>query len=406
MGSGRSTSSRSRQYLRSGLVVGQVAVSFMLLIGAGLMIRSFLKMQEVDPGFRPDHLLTLRMSPSFSHYTTPQQFATLFDNVLRNVGNVGGVVSVALVSNVPFSPNGVVSGPGNTNFEIEGRLVSKGELAPQVDTTTVSSGYFDTIRQPLLSGRNFNDHDDTKALRVAVINQAMAKHRWPAEDAVGKRITFDHGQTWITIAGVVGDAREYGVIRPVNDEVYLPLTQGNFAANMVARTSMDPLSISSLVQAAVHNAGAQVAVDRVETIERFQQESIAAPRVTTILLGLFAVLAMIISASGIAAVMALSVSQRTQELGIRMALGAQRQSIIRMVVGQGLALAVVGTVVGIAGAIALTRLLETLLFATSPTDILTFAGVSAVFLAVAAIACFIPARQVTTIDPLIALRQE
>jgi predicted permease len=406
MGSGRTTSSRSRQYLRSGLVIGQVAVSFMLLIGAGLMIRSFLKLQQVDPGFNPDRLLSLRISPSFSRYTRPEQFITLRENLLRNAKAVGGVESAALASNIPFSPNGVASGPGNANFEVEGRLVSKGELAPQVDITIVSAGYFETIRQPLLGGRNFTERDDAKALKVAVINQTMARHRWPTEDPVGKRVTFDHGQTWITIAGIVGDVKEYGLHRPISDEIYLPLEQGNFAGNLVIRTAIDPMSISPLIRAAIRDVDPQLAVDRVETIERLQQESIAAPRVTTILLGLFAALALIISASGIAAVMALSVSQRTQELGIRMALGAQRESIIRMVVGQGLILAVAGTALGIAGAIALTRLLSTLLYATSPTDVFTFAAVSMVFLAVATVACFIPARQVTAIDPLIALRQD
>jgi predicted permease len=406
MGSGRTTSSRRRQYLRSGLVIGQVAVSFMLLIGAGLMIRSFVKLQQVDPGFRPDHLLSLRLSPSFSKYTQPEQFIGLWDNVLRNAKAVGGVESVALASNIPFSPNGVVSGPGNRNFEIEGRLVANGELAPEVATTVVSTDYFQTIRQPLLAGRNFTDHDDVKALRAAIINQTMARHRWPSEDPIGKRVTFDHGQTWSTIIGIVGDAREYGLHRPVGDEIYFPLLQTAFAANLVLRTSIDPMSVSTLIRAAVHDADPQLAVDRVETIERLQQESIAAPRVTAILLGLFAVLALIISASGIAAVMALSVSQRTQELGIRLALGAQPESIVRMVVGQGLALALAGTAVGILGAVGLTRLLSTLLYATSPTDMFTFAAVSAVFLTVAAVACFIPARQVTAIDPLIALRQD
>ncbi|MEP6539063.1 MAG: ABC transporter permease [Bryobacteraceae bacterium] len=406
MGSGRTTSSRGRQYLRSGLVIGQVAVSFMLLIGAGLMIRSFLKLQEVDPGFNTSHLLTLRLSPSFSRYTTPQQFINLWDNVLRNTKAVGGVESAALASNFPFSPNGVANGPGNVAFEIEGRLVSKGELAPQVDTTIISSDYFQTIQQPLVTGRDFTDHDDAKALKVAVINQTMARHRWPSEDPIGKRITFDHGDTWITISGVIADAREYGAQRAITDEIYLPLAQSAFAGNLVVRTSIDPMSVSSLIRAAIHSVDPQLAVDRVETIERLRGESVAAPRVTAILLGLFAMLALIISASGIAAVMALSVSQRRQELGIRMALGATRESIVRMVVGQGLTLALVGTVFGIAGAIALTRLLAALLYATSPTDMLTFCGVSAIFLSVAAVACFIPARQVTGIDPLIALRQD
>ena len=262
------------------------------------------------------------------------------------------------------------------------------------------------VRQPIVRGRTFTDHDDLKALPVAVINQTMAKHRWASEDPVGKRISFDQGQHWITIAGVVGDVKEYGLDRPMGDEVYVPLLQANFAANLVLRTAGDPMVIAPAVRAALHDVDPQLAVDRVNTVERLQQESVAAPRVMTVLLGIFAGLALVISACGIAAVMALSVSQRTQELGIRMALGAAPDSVVRMVVKQGLLLAAAGTMVGIVGSIVLTRLLKSLLFETSPTDVVTFVAVATVFLTIAAIACFIPARQVTSIDPLIALRQE
>jgi putative ABC transport system permease protein len=405
-GSGRTTASPGRRRLRAGLVVAQVAVSFMLLIGAGLMIRSFARLQQAPTGFNPDHLLTMRLSPNFSRYTTGPQLNTLRDAILRQTQAIAGVESTALTSNFPFNPRGVANGPGATSFEIEGWPVSKGELAPLVDTTVVSSDYFRTIRQPLLQGRAFTDHDDANALRVGLINQTMARHRWPSEDPIGKRVTFDHGQHWITIAGVIGDAKEYGLDRPMGDEIYVPLTQSGFAGNLVVRTAADPMALLPRVRGALHDIDAQLAVDQVSTVQRLQQESMAAPRVVTILLGVFAGLALVISACGIAAVMALSVRQRTQELGIRMALGAAPQSVVRMVVGQGLILAVAGTVAGIGGAIALTRLLKTLLYETSPTDISTFIAVTVLFLAIAAIACFIPARQVTEIDPLIALRQE
>jgi putative ABC transport system permease protein len=222
---------------------------------------------------------------------------------------------------------------------------------------------------------------------------------------VGKRISFDQGQHWITIVGVVADVKEYGLDRPVKDEVYTALQNG-FVGNLVVRTAGDPSSLAKAVRAGLHDVDPQLAVDRVQTLERLQQESVASPRVTTILLGLFALLALIISASGIAAVMALSVTQRTSELGIRMALGASRESIVLMVVRHGLLLALTGTIAGIAGAVAVTRLLATLLYGTSPTEVSTFAGVSLLFLAVAAVACLIPARAVTAIDPVIALRQD
>jgi putative ABC transport system permease protein len=408
-GGGRTSSGGDRQRLRSGLVIAQVAVSFMLLIGAGLMIRSFLRLQQVNPGFRTDRLLTLRMTANFSHYKLAQQFADLNTRVLARMRAQPGVESASLTANVPFSAQGIANGPGDTLFQIEGKPISKGEIAPLVDVSVVSSGYFDTIRQPVLQGRAFTDRDDANALNVAVVNQTMARHRWRTEDPVGKRVSLDGGATWIAIQGVVGDAREYGPGRIVHDELYLPALQGlrfGFANNLVVRTASDPANFSQLIRVALHQIDPQLAVDQVITIERLQQDSVASPKVTAVLLGIFAALAMAISATGIAGVMSLAVAQRTHELGIRMALGAPRGGVLRMIVGQGLTLAAIGTGVGIAGAMALTRLLSSLLYDTSPTDVLTFVAVSCVFLTVAAVSCFVPARQVTAIDPLTALRVE
>jgi putative ABC transport system permease protein len=370
------------------------------------MIRSFVKLQSQNPGFSADRVLAMRLSPNFSKYTQPQQLTNLNNSILQQVREVSGVQAVATASSFPFNPAGVAQGPGNTFFEIEGRPISKGEVAPQVDVTVVSASYFQTLRQPMVAGREFTEHDDAKALPVAIVNQTMVRHRWPAEDPIGKRISVDQGKTWIQIVGVVADAKEYGLERAVHDEVYAPVLQNGFANNLVIRTAGDPMSVAAAIRAAIHSVDPQLAIDRMNTIERFASDSMASPRVTAILLGLFAGLAVIISACGIAAVMALSVSQRFNELGIRMALGASRESIVYMVVRQGLTLAIAGTAVGLAGAIALTRLLSSLLYATSPTDAVTFVAVSLLFLTVAAIASFIPARQVTAIDPLKALRQE
>jgi predicted permease len=319
---------------------------------------------------------------------------------------VSGVEAAALATNFPFNPNGVATGPQSIGFAVEGRTVSKGELAPVVSVATVSSDYFETIRQPVLQGRAFTEQDDAKTLQAAIVNQALARHYWPAELPIGRRISLDQGKRWLTIVGVVGDAKEYGLERPVGDEVYLPLLQSGFAGNLVVRTAANPMTVTSAVRAALREVDSQLAVDRVKTMESLQSDSLASPRVTTILFGLFAVLALLISASGIAAVMALSVTQRRNELGIRMALGATPRSVLYMVVRQGLALALAGTALGIAGSLGLTRLLATLLYNTSPTDAFTFAAVSLVFMIVAAVACFLPARQVTTIDPSVALSQE
>jgi putative ABC transport system permease protein len=405
-GAGRATSSRSHQGLRSALVVAQVAVSFILLMGAGLMIRSFVQLQQVDPGFRPDHLLAMRLSYSFTSHSRPEDAQTLWDNLLPKIKALGGVESVGLTSNFPLNPGGIASGPGNNTFEIEGQPVPKGQLAPQVDITVSGDGYFETIRQPLIRGRTFTQRDTAKSLPVAVINQTMVQHRWQSTDPLGRRVTFDEGKTWVTIVGVVGDVREYGLDRPVEDEIYFPVRQQPFVNNLIVRTAMDPMSIAPLIRRVIHEVDPHIAVDRTNSVANFRDYSMAPALVTTTLLGIFAGLALLISASGIAAVMALSVTQRTHELGIRLALGASRQSIVHMVVRHGLKLAFLGTALGIVGSIGVTRLLASLLYATSPTDVLTFAAVSAFFLAVAAMACFLPTRQVTAIDPVIALRQE
>jgi putative ABC transport system permease protein len=407
---GQTTAGNARQRLRAALVVAQVAVSFVLLVGAGLMLRSIVTLQHVDPGFRLDHLLTMRLSINFTHYTTSAQGEELSNNLVRKLSALGGVESAAVASNYPFSKQGILAGPGKNGILVEGRLPIPGEVPPQVDADLVSPEYFSTIRQPLLAGRYFTDHDDEKALQVVIINQSLARHLWPAESPIRKRISFDQGQHWNTIAGVVGDAREYGLERGSPEKIYLPELQNGGATGganrVVLRTALDPMSVLPLVRAAIHSVDPQLAIDQVDTMERLQQDSLSSPRTTTILLGIFAGLALLISATGIAGVMALSISQRTRELGVRMALGQSRRSIIQMVVRQGLVLAVAGTVVGMAGALGLARLLSSLLYQTSPTDALTYAAVALVFLSAALASCFVPAHRVTTIDPSICLRQE
>jgi putative ABC transport system permease protein len=417
-GSGRTTAGRGRQLLRNGLVVAQVAVSFILLIGAGLMLRSFVKLMEVNPGFRTDHLLSMRLTPNFAKYgKNPSQIPTLMDSIMRHVNAIHGVELATLVSNVPLSPSGIAGGPGFNEFRIFGRMATPGELGPTVDITVADTSYFQTIGQAIVAGRDFSLHDDDKVPLVAVINQTMARHNWPSGDAVGQRIAFAFKpDTLITIVGVVADTREYGLANPAKSEIYMPMAQnypnaitagvGGFTGNLIVRSPLDPAVMTPLIREAMRDVDPFMGLDQIGTLEHFQYESIAAPRVTTTLLGVFAALALLISSSGIAAVMTLSVTQRTRELGIRMALGAERRTIVSMVVRQGLALALVGIAVGVCGAMALTRLLTTLLYATSPTDVETFLAVSLVFLAVGALACFVPARQVTTIDPLIALREE
>ncbi len=391
---------------RSLLAVAQVAVSFMLLIGAGLMVRSLIKLQQVNPGFDPERTLVMRLSPNWSKYTTGQQYQDFSLRVLEKMKSQPGVLSAAMATNYPLNPLGIANGPFNRNFLIEGGSVNESELAPRADYRAVSKDYFQTIRQPLVKGRFFDETDRRDSLQVAVINQSLAQRRWGNEDPIGKRVSFDQGRNWVTIVGVVGDTRHYGLSREATDEIYRSVEQWQGAQFLLARTAANPSSVIRQLRSAVYELDSETAIDHVQTLEDARSEAMASPRLTAILLGLFAALALVITAAGIAGVMALSVSQRTHEMGIRMALGATRGNLLWMALRQGMALVLVGLAIGAIGALALTRLMSTLLFAVEPTDPLTFLAVSLALAAVAAVACFVPARRVTTIDPLTALRSE
>ena len=405
-GSGRTTSSTRRQRARSVLIVAQVAISFMLLIGAGLMVRSLIKLQQVKPGFNPESVLLMRISPNWSKHTTSDQNLLLYRRLLDKAQAQSGALSVAIASTFPLNPLGITFGPFNTRFQIEGQPLAAGDPGPEADIRIVSPDYFATIRLPLVKGRTFTEQDKDKAPLVAMINQAMARHRWNDEDPIGKRVTFDQGQNWTTIVGVVGDVKQYGLNREAADELYQPLEQNVGANNLLVRTTSDPMSMAALMREVIHEVDPEIAIDNVQTLERVRSESLASPRLTAVLLGLFAALALVITAAGIAGVMALSVSQRTHELGVRMALGATSARVMAMVMRQGMTLVVAGLAVGVVGAFALTQLMSALLFSIEPTDPVTFLAVGLVLIAVAAVSCFLPARRVTAIDPMIALRSE
>lgn len=403
---GRTTVSRRWRRLRGALVIAQVAVSVILLAGAGLMIRSFAKLQSQRPGFSPDRILTLRITPGFPPYQVQTIRTRLGEPLIAKIRATPGIESAAMSSTFPFNPVGLVSGPNSNGFDIQDRPLAAGQPKPTTDIRVVGTNYFETIRQPIVKGRTFTEQDITeKAPPAAIINQAMARHYWPNEDPIGKRLSFDNRASWTEIVGIAGDAKDYGLDHAPVDEIYLAYRNG-WVPRLVVRTGMDADNAAPLLRAAIREIDSHLAIDQIMTIERAEYDSMASPRVMTFLLGIFAGLAVLISSSGIAAMMALSVSQRTREIGIRVALGAQRSAIVNMVVSNGLMLALAGAALGMAGAAALTKLLSSFLFGISPTDALTFAGVSAFFLLVVAAACYIPARQVTAIDPLNALRQE
>ncbi len=279
---GRTTTGSSRQRIRSMLVVGQVAFSFLLLIGAGLMIRSFVALQQVNPGFDQSRLLTMRLSPDFSRYTQTSQIAILNDNILREVSAVPGVEHAGLATNFPFNKSGIARGPANANIKIEGEDNSRNRVSGTVDIIAVSPGYFDAIRQTMLDGRDFNGHDDIAAPVVVIVNQTMAHRRWPEGSPVGKRVSTTNGTSWVQVVGVVSDVREYGLDRPPREELYVVANQRGTQANLVVRALGDPSAIRDSVRAAIHKVDSGLAVDRMETIEDLRAESVATPRTTTI----------------------------------------------------------------------------------------------------------------------------
>ncbi|MBA3767474.1 MAG: ABC transporter permease, partial [Acidobacteria bacterium] len=403
--SGRATSG-GKNRLRSLLVIMQVAISFTLLIGAGLMLRSLVKLQQVNPGFNPEKVLVMRLAPNWSKQTTQAQSVEYFRRVISRVKEQSGVEVAALSSNYPLNPRGITRGPNNISIQLEGHSLSEGQLAPQVDPRAITPDYFRTIGAPLIRGRMFTDTDDEKAPLVGIINESAARHRWGSEDPVGKRVTTDNGETWVTIIGIVGDVRQYGLEREPSDEFYNPVAQAPFAGFLLVKTMSDPMSIARLMRDTVHQADPDTAIDEVRTLQQVREDSVASPRLTAWLLALFAALALAITAAGITGVMALSVTQRTREIGIRMALGATRARILTMVMRQGMTLVIIGLVVGIIGALTLNKLMAALLFATPAADPMTFAEVSFLLIAVAGAACFVPALRATSIDPMLALRSE
>ncbi len=400
----RATASVSRGRMRSVLLGAQVAFSFVLLIGAGLMLRSFVKLMQVSPGFsNDDKVLSARLTLNFSHFTGPEQTREFYRSVFQKLDANPEIISKGVLSTIPLAPG---IGRFNTRFQVEGHAVADPGQRPTLDQRVTTPDYFRTVGIPLLRGRAFTDFDHDKSERVCIINQSMAQHHWPNEDAVGKRISFDNGENWITIAGVVGDVRTYGLDREVGDEAYIPLAQGAFANSIFLRTNSEPLRVADALRAAVREVNATVPVDRIQTLEKVKSESLANPRLTAGLMTLFAGLALLITAAGIGGVMAVTVSQRTHEIGIRMALGASPAQVQRMVLRQGLTVVAGGLALGIAGAMVLGDVMKKLLFAVQPTDPATFVAVSVVLLLCAAVACWLPARRAATIDPMIALRTE
>jgi predicted permease len=402
-GGSQSTIGRVKHRMRSLLIVAQVAVSFLLLIGAGLMLRSFAKLQHVDPGFQPENVLTMNVSLDFVKYNTGDKQRAFFENLLEKIQVQSGVKSAAASMMIPFTADMTMT----SDFQIEGQAPAPGQALPKADFRIVSPSYFEALHIPILNGRGFLQTDRPGNPDVAILNRSAVSHLWGSQNPVGTRFSTDGGKTWTQVVGVVGDIKQYGLDKDAADEIYVPMAQNPMMeSSLVIKTAVEPMSIARGVIELLHAVDPNQPAARIRSLEQVRAESVAAPRLTTNLLGLFALLALAIAATGIGGVMALAVGQRRHEIGVRMAIGARPGEILRMILGQGMALALIGVALGLFGALWLTRLLQQLLFEVAPTDPLTYVGVAAVLGLAAFMACYVPARRASRVDPIIALRVE
>jgi putative ABC transport system permease protein len=400
---------QAKNRVRSALIVSQVAFSFMLLIGAGLMLRSLIKMLRVNPGFVPQRVLAMRTTFSFNKYAKQEQLVDAIKKAIDRVQAEPGVLSATISSSYPLEPEAIAAGPSAsaTSFKIQGRDLAPGEALPVGSFTAISPGYFRTLGIPLKAGRDFTDVDGSKdGLQAAMINEAMKRRTWPNDDPIGKLISVDDGKTWQTIIGVAADVREFGLDHPAAPEIYLPHSEFPAPATLAVRTIADPRSMGEAITRALHEVDPQLAVTHIVTLEQARAESTASPRVTASLLGIFGGLALVIAAAGIGGIMALAVSQRVREIGIRIALGAQPSKILGMILGQGVLLAALGVGIGLLGALVVTSMVKSLLFEVTPTDPVTFLCVAVVLVTAAIMASYLPARRAAAIDPIEALRTE
>lgn len=402
---GRSDVSQGRQNFRRLLVVSEVALSLVLLVGAGLMMKSFWRLQNVELGYNPENLLTMDIALPQARYPERKQAALFQQRLMERIKALPGVTSAAAVNILPLSGGNSCDG-----MTIEGRPPASAADVPCVEVRSNSPDYFRTMGIPLIRGRALSDHDNADAPPVVLINESFARTFFPGEDPVGKRINHsapDVPPVWREVVGVVGDVRHFGLDAEPLPEFYEPLMQApNWGTSLVVRSDSDPASLAAAVRGEVYALDKDLPVYNLKSMRDLVAESVAQPRFRTLLLAIFAAVALLLSATGLYGVMNYWVTQRTREIGVRMALGAQASDVLRMVVGQGMALAVAGVVVGLLAAFGLTRVISSLLFGVTATDPWTFAGVPLLLCAVAFVASYIPARRATKVDPMEALRYE
>ena len=401
----RATAGVAARRAQSVLVVAEVALSLILLVMAGLMIRSFAKLTNIDPGMGTANVMSMRINRSPAKSRDGAQNAIFYQSVIDRVKTLPGIEAVGVASHMPF----VFTEDWPITVE---SVANAGVQTQSIDTRTVSSDYFNTMQIPLVSGQFFSTEDGPQAPPVIMVNQAMVNRYWSNQDPLRKRIKIgnaDAKSPWFTVKGVVKDSAQASLDNDIRPEIYFPLGQmaGRYRRmNLAVRTSVDPKSTLAAIQSAIREIDKDQPVYQVQTIEELIRDTIATRRFALMILISFAVLALVLAMSGIYGVISYSVSQRTQEIGIRMALGARSGDVLRLVLVQFMRLTVIGVVLGLVGAYALTRLMTSLLFGVTATDVTTFVFVSATLSLVALVACLIPARRATRVDPLVALRYE
>jgi len=401
-----STADKAGRSVRRALVVAEVALALTLLVGASLLIKSVARLQRVEPGFDPGNLLTFTLSLPQSKYPSDTQQVAFFDQVLPRIATVPGVRAAGATSVLPFGGSWATG-----SFEVEGLQAAPNQPGPWGDIRAVDPNFFAALRVPLRRGRVFTEQDGPGAPRVAVVDDEMVRRYWPNADPIGKRLAFpgppDRPREWITVVGVVGHTKHEGLDADARVQLYLPYRQaGDNQMAVVVRTAGDPLQAVNAVRAAVRTVDKDQPLAQVRTMDELLEASVGQRRLSMLLLGLFSAIALVLSAVGIYGVMSYTVAQRTREIGVRMALGAARTSVLGLVMRQGVALALVGVAAGVLASLALNRLIASQLYDVRATDPASFIVVVALLTGVATLACLLPALRATRVDPVVALRQE
>jgi putative ABC transport system permease protein len=404
---GRSGKTGVRRGVRNALVVAEMSFAVVLLVGAGLLIRSFVELQQVSPGFEPRGVLAMQVSLPQNKYADANARALFGRRMLEQLRALPGVKSAGTTTSLPLS-----GANQSGSFTIEGRPQAPGEDPPHGSRWLASEDYFETMGIRLVRGRFFDAHDTADAQPVAIVDETLARKYWGTEDPVGKRISFegpDNQPRWREVVGLVEHVRNEGLEGESRGEYYAPYAQatgGGPNLFIVVRTDGDPASLAPSVRGAIASVDRDLPVFRVATMEQMVSDSLAQRRFSMLLFGIFAALALVLAVVGLYGVMSYAVAQRTHEIGLRMALGAQGSDVLRMVVGQGMGLVAVGLGIGLLGALALTRLMSSLLYGVSAADPLTYAGIAILLGVVALLASYVPARRATKVDPMVALRYE